>query len=173
MEQAILGGGCFWCVEGAYKRITGVHSALPGYAGGKGPNPTYEEVCSGTTGHAEIVIIDFDPSLISFETILEVFFTVHDPTQLNRQGNDIGTQYRSCIMPVDDEQKEKAKRAIEAFSEAFSNPIVTTIEEAKHLTLAETYHHDYYARNPTQGYCAMVVGPKLAKVRKKLAHLYQ
>ena len=173
MEQAILGGGCFWCVEGAYKRITGVHSALPGYAGGKRPNPTYEEVCSGTTGHAEIVIIDFDPSLISFDTILEVFFTVHDPTQLNRQGNDIGTQYRSCIMPVNDEQKEKANRAIEAFSEAFSNPIVTTIEEAKHLTVAEAYHHDYYARNPTQGYCAMVVGPKLAKVRKKLAHLYQ
>ena len=173
MEQAILGGGCFWCVEGAYKRITGVHSALPGYAGGERPNPTYEEVCSGTTGHAEIVIIDFDPTMISFETILEVFFTVHDPTQLNRQGNDIGTQYRSCIMPVNDEQKEKAKSAIEAFSEAFSNPIVTTIEEAKHLTVAEAYHHDYYARNPTQGYCAMVVGPKLAKVRKKLAHLYQ
>ena len=173
MEQAILGGGCFWCVEGAYKQITGVHSALPGYAGGKGPNPTYEEVCSGTTGHAEIVIIDFDPNLISFETILEVFFTVHDPTQLNRQGNDVGTQYRSCIMPVDDEQREKAELAIEAFSKAFSNPIVTTIEEAKHLTVAEAYHHDYYARNPTQGYCAMVVGPKLAKVRKKLAHLYQ
>jgi len=173
MEQAILGGGCFWCVEGAFKRITGVHSALPGYAGGERPNPTYEEVCSGATGHAEIVIIEFDPSIISFETILEVFFTVHDPTQLNRQGNDIGTQYRSCIMPVSDEQKEKAKAAIEAFSEAFSNPIVTTIEEAKHLTVAEAYHHDYYARNPTQGYCAMVVGPKLAKVRKKLAHLYQ
>ena len=102
MEQAILGGGCFWCVEGAFKRITGVHSALPGYAGGERPNPTYEEVCSGATGHAEIVIIEFDPSIISFETILEVFFTVHDPTQLNRQGNDIGTQYRSCIMPVSD-----------------------------------------------------------------------
>ena len=173
MEQAILGGGCFWCVEGAYKRIKGVHSALPGYAGGKGPNPTYEEVCSGTTDHAEIVIIDFDPAIISFETILEVFFTVHDPTQLNRQGNDIGTQYRSCIMPVNDEQRKKAKAAIETFSEAFSNPIVTTIEDAQHLTVAEAYHHDYYARNPTQGYCAMVVGPKLAKVRKKLAHLYQ
>jgi peptide-methionine (S)-S-oxide reductase len=95
MEQAILGGGCFWCVEGAYKRIRGVHSALPGYAGGHRLNPTYEEVCSGTTGHAEIVIIDFNPEIVSFETLLEVFFTVHDPTQLNRQGNDIGTQYRS------------------------------------------------------------------------------
>ena len=115
MEQAILGGGCFWCVEGAYKRIRGVHSALPGYAGGHRLNPTYEEVCSGTTGHAEIVIIDFDPEIVSFETLLEVFFTVHDPTQLNRQGNDIGTQYRSCIMPTSHEQKETALASIESF----------------------------------------------------------
>ena len=173
MEQAILGGGCFWCVEGAYKRIKGIHSVLPGYAGGDRPNPTYEAVCSGTTGHAEIVIIDYDPEIISFETILEVFFTVHDPTQLNRQGNDVGTQYRSCIMPTSKEQEETALTAIESFAPMFDKPIVTTIEEAKHLTVAEAYHHDYYARNPTQGYCAMVVGPKLAKVRKKLAHLYQ
>ena len=173
MEQAILGGGCFWCVEGAYKRIRGVQSALPGYAGGPRPNPTYEEVCSGATGHAEIVIIDYDPDIISFETILEVFFTVHDPTQLNRQGNDVGTQYRSCIMPTNEQQKESALAAIETFASTFDKPIVTTIEEAKNLTIAEAYHHDYYARNPNQGYCAMVVGPKLAKVRKKLAHLYQ
>ncbi len=173
MEQAILGGGCFWCVEGAYKRIRGVQSALPGYAGGPRPNPTYEEVCSGVTGHAEIVIIHYDPDIISFETILEVFFTVHDPTQLNRQGNDVGTQYRSCIMPTNEQQKESALAAIETFASMFDKPIVTTIEEAKHLTIAEAYHHDYYARNPNQGYCAMVVGPKLAKVRKKLAHLYQ
>ena len=173
MEQAILGGGCFWCVEGAYKRINGIHSALPGYAGGDRPHPTYEAVCSGTTGHAEIVIIDYDPEIISFETILEVFFTVHDPTQLNRQGNDVGTQYRSCIMPTNKEQKETAMTSIESFAPMFGKPIVTTIEEAKNLTVAEAYHHDYYARNPTQGYCAMVVGPKLAKVRKKLAHLYQ
>lgn len=173
MEQAILGGGCFWCVEGAFKRINGVQSALPGYAGGHRLNPTYEEVCSGVTGHAEIVIIDYDPSIISFETILEVFFTVHDPTQLNRQGNDVGTQYRSCIMPTNTEQKEKAIATIQSFSSVFDKPIVTTIEESKNLTIAETYHHDYYARNPTQGYCAMVVGPKLAKVRKKHAHLYK
>ncbi len=173
MEQAILGGGCFWCVEGAYKRIKGVHSALPGYAGGHRLNPTYEEVCSGATGHAEIVIIDYDPDVISFETILEVFFTVHDPTQLNRQGNDIGTQYRSCIMPTSEIQRKEALAAIESFGSMFDKPIVTVIEEAKHLTVAEVYHHDYYARNPTQGYCAMVVGPKLAKVRKKLAHLYK
>ncbi len=173
MQQAILGGGCFWCVEGAYKRIKGVHSALPGYAGGHRLNPTYEEVCSGATGHAEIVIIDYDPDVISFETILEVFFTVHDPTQLNRQGNDIGTQYRSCIMPTSEIQRKEALAAIESFGSMFDKPIVTVIEEAKHLTVAEVYHHDYYARNPTQGYCAMVVGPKLAKVRKKLAHLYK
>lgn len=173
MEQAIVGGGCFWCVEGAYKQIKGVASALPGYAGGARPNPTYEEVCSGATGHAEIVIVDFDPAVISFETILEIFFTVHDPTQLNRQGNDVGTQYRSCIMPTTEQQKETSHAMIEAFSSAFNRPIVTTVEEPKHLTLAEPYHHDYYARNPSQGYCAMVVGPKLAQVRKKLAHLYR
>ena len=173
MEQAILGGGCFWCVEGAYKRIRGVQSVLPGYAGGPRPNPTYEEVCSGATGHAEIVIIDYDPGIISFETILEVFFTVHDPTQLNRQGNDVGTQYRSCIMPTNEQQEETALEVIKSFSSMYDKPIVTTIEEAKHLTIAEVYHHDYYARNPNQGYCAMVVGPKLAKVRKKLSHLYQ
>ena len=173
MEQAIVGGGCFWCVEGAYKRITGIQSALPGYAGGHRLNPTYEEVCSGVTGHAEIVIIDYDPDIISFETILEVFFTVHDPTQLNRQGNDVGTQSRSCIMPTNEHQKETALAVIESFASMFDKPIVTTIEEAKHLTIAEAYHHDYYARNPNQGYCAVVVGPKLAKVRKKLAHLYQ
>ena len=173
MEQAILGGGCFWCVEGAFKRINGIDSALPGYAGGHRLNPTYEEVCGGATGHAEIVIIDFDPNIISFETILEVFFTVHDPTQLNRQGNDVGTQYRSCIMPTNETQTEMAHAAIDSFGSVFDKPIVTTIEEAKHLTIAEPYHHDYYARNPTQGYCAMVVGPKLAKVRKKHAHLYK
>ncbi len=173
MEQAILGGGCFWCVEGAYKRMKGIISALPGYAGGQRPNPTYEEVCSGRTGYAEIVIIEYDPEIISYSTLLEVFFTVHDPTQLNRQGNDVGTQYRSCIMPVNEEQKRIATESIQSFQDAFANPIVTTIEPALNLIVAEVYHHDYYARNPTQGYCQMVVGPKLSKVRKKLAYLYE
>ena len=173
MEQAILGGGCFWCVEGAYKRMRGISSALPGYAGGQRPNPTYEEVCSGRTGYAEIVIIEFGPSIISYPTLLEVFFTVHDPTQLNRQGNDTGTQYRSCIMPLSEEQEDAANEAIQSFQNAFTNPIVTTIEPALNLVVAEVYHHDYYARNPTQGYCQMVVGPKLSKVRKKLSHLYE
>ena len=173
MEQAIFGGGCFWCVEGAYKRMKGIISALPGYAGGKRPNPTYEQVCSGRTGYAEIVIIEFDPSVISYSTLLEVFFTVHDPTQLNRQGNDVGTQYRSCIMPVNDEQERMAKEAIQSFSDAYAEPIVTTIEPALNLVVAEVYHHDYYARNPNQGYCQMVVAPKLSKVRRKLSHLYE
>ena len=173
MEQAILGGGCFWCVEGAYKRMKGIESALPGYAGGRQPNPTYEQVCSGRTGYAEIVIIEFDPAIISYSTLLEVFFTVHDPTQLNRQGNDIGTQYRSCIMPTNEEQERVAKESIQSFKDAFTDPIVTTIEPALNLVVAEVYHHDYYARNPTQGYCQMVVGPKISKVRRKLSHLYE
>ncbi len=173
MEQAILGGGCFWCVEGAYKRMKGIESALPGYAGGQRPNPTYEQVCSGRTGYAEIVIIEFDPAIISYSTLLEVFFTVHDPTQLNRQGNDIGTQYRSCIMPTNEEQERVAKESIQSFKDAFTDPIVTTIEPALNLVVAEVYHHDYYARNPTQGYCQMVVGPKISKVRRKLSHLYE
>ena len=153
--------------------MKGISSALPGYAGGLRPNPTYEEVCSGRTGYAEIVIVEYDPSIISYSTLLEVFFTVHDPTQLNRQGNDIGTQYRSCIMPVNEEQENVAIASIQSFQDAFADPIVTTIEPALNLVVAEVYHHDYYARNPTQGYCRMVVGPKLSKVRKKLSHLYE
>jgi peptide-methionine (S)-S-oxide reductase len=173
MARLIVGGGCFWCVEGAYKRLNGVTSALPGYAGGHIVGPSYEQVCSGSTGHAEIVEIIFDENIIDLSTLFDVFFTVHDPTQLNRQGNDIGTQYRSCIMPLDDEQKNAAMDAIERFSGVFSDPIVTTIEEPTNFIIAEKYHHDYYARNPNQGYCAMVVGPKLSKVRSSFAHLYE
>ena len=172
MERALLGGGCFWCTEGAFKGLYGVESALPAYAGGHDPNPRYEPVCSGTTGHAEIVEVVFDPNLIPFETILEIFFTVHDPTQLNRQGNDVGTQYRSCIMPTTEQQTLTSQIVIERMQAHYDRPIVTTIEEAKHFKLAEEYHHDYYARNPGQGYCMAVVGPKLRKVRAKHAHLY-
>ena len=172
MEQALLGGGCFWCTEGAFKGIYGVESALPAYAGGHDPNPRYEPVCSGTTGHAEIVEVKFDPELVSFETLLEVFFTVHDPTQLNRQGNDVGTQYRSCIMPTTEQQALTAKIVIERMQTYYDSPIVTTIEEPTYFTIAEEYHHDYYARNPGQGYCMAVVGPKINKVRAKHAHLY-
>ena len=173
MGRALLGGGCFWCTEGAFKQIKGINSALPAYAGGHVKVPTYRSVCDGNTGHAEIVEVVFDKSIISFETILDIFFTVHDPTQLNRQGNDIGTQYRSCIMPTDENQREIAINKISEMKGYFDKEIVTTIEEPINFTLAEQYHHDYYARNPTQGYCMAVVGPKLSKVRKKFNHLYK
>jgi len=173
MNRMIVGGGCFWCVEGAYKDIRGVESALPAYAGGPGANPTYEAVCSGTTGHAEVVEVVYNPAIISFETLLEVFFTVHDPTQLNRQGNDVGTQYRSCIMPLNDDQRLMAEATIASMQEHFDRSIVTTIEAPDNFLIAEEKHHDYYARNPYQGYCAAVVGPKISKVRAKHAHLYQ
>ena len=168
----LVGGGCFWCVEGAYKQLRGVESALPAYAGGHDERPTYRAVCSGSTGHAEIVEVVYDPQVIDYETLLEVFFTVHDPTQLNRQGNDIGTQYRSCIMPVNETQRMLAESIIQRMEPHFDSPIVTTIEEAIHFTIAEKEHHDYYARNPYQGYFAAVVGPKIAKVRAKHAHPY-
>ena len=173
MGRALLGGGCFWCTEGAFKQIKGINSALPAYAGGHVKVPTYRSVCDGNTGHAEIVEVVFDESIISFETILDVFFTAHDPTQLNRQGNDIGTQYRSCIMPTDENQREIAINKISEMKNYFDNEIVTTIEEPVNFTIAEQYHHDYYARNPMQGYCMAVVVPKLSKVRKKFAHLYK
>ena len=129
MARAVLGGGCFWCVEGAYKNMRGIESALPGYAGGHDPNPNYNSVCNGSTGHAEVVEVIFDDSIISYETILEVFFTVHDPTQLNRQGNDIGTQYRSVIYYVDEDQKTLAERIKEDFQQYFDDEIVTEITE--------------------------------------------
>jgi len=173
MERMIVGGGCFWCVEGAYKQLRGVESALPAYAGGHVVNPSYEAVCTGQTGHAEVVEVVFNPEEISFETLLEVFFTVHDPTQLNRQGNDVGTQYRSCIMPLSDGQRTTANSVMKTMQSAYDAPIVTTLEDATNFTIAEKKHHDYFARNPNQGYCAAVVAPKLAKVRAKHAHLYR
>ena len=172
MTKAVLGGGCFWCVEGAYKDMKGILSALPGYAGGHDLNPNYSSVCNGTTGHAEVVEIIFDEDVISYETILEVFFTVHDPTQLNRQGNDIGTQYRSAIFYIDDEQKIIADRVKEKFQDYFDRDIVTEITELSNYHEAEEYHHNYFKLNPGNGYCQMVVAPKLSKVRRKMAHLY-
>ena len=172
MTKAVLGGGCFWCVEGAYKDMKGILSALPGYAGGHDLNPNYNSVCNGTTGHAEVVEIIFDEDVISYETILEVFFTVHDPTQLNRQGNDIGTQYRSAIFYIDDEQKIIADRVKEKFQDYFDRDIVTEITELSNYHEAEEYHHNYFKLNPGNGYCQMVVAPKLSKVRREMAHLY-
>ena len=172
MGKAVLGGGCFWCVEGAYKDMKGILSALPGYAGGHDLNPNYNSVCNGTTGHAEVVEIIFDEDVISYETILEVFFTVHDPTQLNRQGNDIGTQYRSAIFYIDDEQKIIADNVKQKFQHYFDSDIVTEITELSNYHEAEEYHHNYFKLNPGNGYCQMVVAPKLSKVRRKMAHLY-
>ena len=172
MTKAVLGGGCFWCVEGAYKDMKGILSALPGYAGGHDLNPNYNSVCNGTTGHAEVVEIIFDEDIISYETILEVFFTVHDPTQLNRQGNDIGTQYRSAIFYIDDEQKIIADNVKQKFQHYFDSDIVTEITELSNYHEAEEYHHNYFKLNPGNGYCQMVVAPKLSKVRRKMAHLY-
>lgn len=172
MAKAVLGGGCFWCVEGAYKDMKGILSALPGYAGGHDLNPNYNSVCNGTTGHAEVVEIIFDEDVISYETILEVFFSVHDPTQLNRQGNDIGTQYRSAIFYIDDEQKIIADNVKQKFQHYFDSDIVTEITELSNYHEAEEYHHNYFKLNPGNGYCQMVVAPKLSKVRRKMAHLY-
>ena len=172
MARAVLGGGCFWCVEGAFKHMRGIESALPGYAGGHVDNPTYNAVCNGVTGHAEVVELIYDESVISYETILEVFFTVHDPTQLNRQGNDIGTQYRSAIYYVNDNQKLISENVKSRFQEYFDEEIVTEITPISNYYEAESYHHNYFELNPGNGYCQMVVAPKLSKIRQNMAHLF-
>jgi peptide-methionine (S)-S-oxide reductase len=170
-EIATLAGGCFWCLEAVYDQTKGVSSVESGYMGGKNPDPTYEQVCSGRTGHAEVVQITFDPAVISFRELLEIFFVIHDPTTLNRQGNDVGTQYRSAIFHHSPEQKKTAEEVIAAFTrdKVYDNPIVTEIVPAGPFYVAEDYHQEYFARNPSQGYCAYVVGPKVAKFRKQFA----
>ena len=171
LQRATLAGGCFWCLDAAYRRLKGIKSVSSGNAGGQVPNPTYEAVCTGQTGHAEVVQVEFDPSVITYRELLEVFYGIHDPTTLNRQGNDVGTQYRSAIFPHDEEQEQIA-RAFIAELEAehtFDAPIVTTIEPLGTYYPAEKYHQDYYARNERQPYCAAVISPKLAKLRKKFA----
>lgn len=167
-ETAILGAGCFWCVEAVYQQLNGVLSVQSGYCGGTTDKPTYKEVCSGTTGHAEVCKIVFDPAVISFTELLEVFWSVHDPTTLNRQGADVGTQYRSAIFYTSQIQKELAesyKTQLNA-SRTFSDPIVTEITSAAEFFPAEDYHNDYFNRNPNQGYCTMVVRPKVEKFKK-------
>jgi peptide-methionine (S)-S-oxide reductase len=168
VETATLGGGCFWCVEAVYLQLEGVQSVMPGYSGGARPNPTYEQVCSGATGHAEVIQIVFDPAVVTFDEILEVFFTVHDPTQLNRQGNDVGTQYRSVIFYHDEKQKEKAEYYITKLNEsgAYSKPVVTEVAALKAFYPAEDYHKNYYARNSGEPYCTFVVQPKVEKFQK-------
>ena len=172
MARLVVGGGCFWCIEAAFKGLRGVKSLTSGYAGGHVENPTYEQICGKKTGHAEIVDVDYDENIIDYSTLLRVFFTAHDPTQLNRQGNDIGTQYRSCIMPLNEKQENAARSKIVEMQDYFDKEIVTTIEEPINFVIAEKYHHDYYERNPGQGYCMAVVGPKISKIRQKFAHLY-
>lgn len=169
LETATLAAGCFWCVEAVFDDLRGVKDVVSGYSGGHTENPTYQEVCSETTGHAEVVQIKFDPQAISFKEILQIFFTVHDPTTLNRQGNDIGTSYRSAIFYHSDEQKRVAEEVIKEFTDEkiYDNPIVTEVTAFDKFYAAEDYHQEYFANNPTQPYCAAVVAPKVAKFRQK------
>ena len=164
METATLGGGCFWCVEAVYQRITGVRRVMSGYAAGKQPNPTYEAVCTGRTGHAEVVQIEFDEKLLSYADVLEVFWKAHDPTTLNRQGADVGTQYRSIICYHDERQREIAVRSKEQAGERFRRAIVTEIVPLEEFYPAERYHQNYYNQNRRAGYCRVVIAPKLSKL---------
>ncbi len=167
LEVATLAAGCFWCTEAAFSIIKGVERIEPGYTGGSVPNPTYEEVSTGTTGHAEAAQIYFDPKVISYKQILEIFFTIHDPTSLNRQGADVGTQYRSSIFYNSPQQKETAQKLIEelAKEEIWSTPIVTEVVPLKIFYNAETYHKDYYKKHPKEAYCQAVITPKIAKLQ--------
>jgi peptide-methionine (S)-S-oxide reductase len=167
-ETATLGGGCFWCTEAVFQMLPGVKSVVSGYAGGTKPNPTYEEVCTGETGHAEVIQITYDPKQVSYEKILETFWDVHDPTTLNRQGADSGTQYRSIILYNSDGQKAAAEKSKQDAQKNFKHPIVTQIVPLKAFYPAEGYHQDYYRSNPNQGYCRAVIRPKVEKFEKKL-----
>jgi peptide-methionine (S)-S-oxide reductase len=168
LETATLAAGCFWCVEAVFDDLKGVEDVVSGYSGGHLENPTYQQVCSETTGHAEVVQIRFNPEEVSFKEILQVFFTVHNPTTLNRQGNDIGSSYRSAIFYHSDEQKQVAEEVIKEFTAEgiYDNPIVTEVTEFTNFYSAEGYHQEYFANNPNQPYCAAVVAPKVAKFRK-------
>lgn len=166
IETATLGGGCFWCTEAVYQQLKGVQSVESGYTGGQVPNPTYEQICDGTTGHAEVVRLTFDTDVASFREILEIFFTIHDPTTINRQGNDVGTQYRSVIYFNSPEQQATAKHVIAEMANVWDAQIVTELGPEETYYKAEDYHQNYFRKNPLQGYCAFVVAPKVAKFRK-------
>lgn len=170
MTTFVLGGGCFWCLDSAYVQFAGISDVTCGYTGGHSQNPSYEQVCEGTTGHAEVVSVEFDESIISAEQVLDIFFTLHDPTQLNRQGNDIGTQYRSSIFYAEG-QRELFEAAIERAKEIWGPMVVTELAALGEFYRAEEYHQDFFAKNPNQGYCLAVVAPKVAKVRSKFTHL--
>jgi len=169
-EVAILGGGCFWCTEAVYLEVRGVTRVESGYMGGHVVNPTYEQVCSATTGHAEVVRLEFDPSVISYRDILEIFFTIHDPTTQDRQGNDVGPQYRSAIFTTSPEQDAMARQVMAEMAAVWDAPLVTQIVPQETWYKAEDYHQNYFAQHPLQGYCAFVVAPKVAKFRKTFAN---
>jgi peptide-methionine (S)-S-oxide reductase len=171
MEKFVLGGGCFWCLDSAYSQFAGITDITCGYTGGIIANPTYEQVCNGNTQHAEVVSIEFDPAVISSEQILDIFFTLHDPTQLNRQGHDVGTQYRSSMFFTSTDQKQQFENAIHRAKEIWGESIVTEVSQLGEFFEAEEYHQDFFAKNPNQGYCLAVVAPKVAKVRSKFSHL--
>lgn len=167
MQTYVLAGGCFWCLDAAYRALEGVVSVESGYIGGTAASPTYEQVCTGTTGHAEAVKVTFDDDVIPSDVILDAFFTMHDPRQLNRQGNDVGTQYRSAMFPADDAQREVFERAAERASDWWGGGLVTTMEPLTQWYPAEDYHQDFFAKNPGQGYCLAVAVPKVNKVRAR------
>ena len=172
MKKAYFGGGCFWCVEAVFQRIKGVHSVVSGYAGGHVKDPTYRDVCSGTTGHAEIIEINYDESIISFDELLLVFFSTHDPTTPNRQGNDKGTQYRSIILTSNNDDRDIAKKFIdEVASGLWDNHITTELEQLTEFYPAEYYHQDYYNNHKTQSYCSVIINPKIQKLNKKFKAL--
>ena len=173
MEGIVLGGGCFWCVEGALKGLRGVSEAVPGYSGGHVDNPTYEQVCGKRTGHAEVVMITYDPGVISRRQLFDVFFCNHYSTQHNRQGNHVAPQNMRIILYSDQEQREEALAVIEDYSDHYTAPIVTEVVPLERFWPAENYHIDYYSNNPENPYCQMVVSPKLAKARAKFSHLYE
>ena len=173
MAIATFAGGCFWCLEGVFSTLAGVEAVISGYCGGHVANPTYEQVCSGGTGHAEAVRIEFDPSRISYRQLLEVYFAIHDPTTVNRQGADVGTQYRSAVFVHSDAQRAEALAVVDEVNASLPahSPVVTEIVEASNFFAAEAYHQDYYRTNPAQGYCAFVIAPKLAAFRKRFPEL--
>jgi len=174
-EEAILGGGCFWCLDAAYGHCIGVSEVASGYSGGPRPDPTYEQVCAGVTGHAEVVKVTFDPAVISYEDILHIFFSIHDPTTLNRQGSDVGSQYRSVIFTNSPEQLASAKKIIQELTDEklFDKPIVTEVTPLEKFYRAEEYHQKYYDYNPEKAYCQIVIAPKISKFRQKYSKFYK
>ena len=163
MAKAVFGGGCFWCLDAVFRRVKGVKNVIVGYAGGRRPNPTYEQVCTGVSGHAEVIEIEYDEKIISYDELLDIFFKIHDPTQLNRQGNDIGTQYRSIILYTNETQKQKAVKKTEDLKSK-GIKVVTEIKPLEVFYKAEEYHQNYFEKNPTNPYCVYIISPKIAKL---------